>query len=107
MQSGPGLALLEERLTAKNATPDTVGFDPTIIIAIISAIIPLIQNCFQRSPQALRRRLLNRSRLAAAIRRETGVAWPVAFSQADDLFDLAGAATDSELQLLIDDCCRK
>lgn len=103
--SGAGLSLAESRI-AESKRGEGYKFDPTLIIAIISALIPLIANCFNPKPQALRRRFLNRARVAAAIRREQpGLSFQEAFDEADNLFDLADKATDEELQLLINDCC--
>lgn len=102
---GKGFDLLEERYAAR-AARDGVEFDPLIIIAIIGMLVQVIQGCFQRSPQAMRRRLLNRARLAVGLReRMPNLMWVEAFRQADLLFDMADEATDDELQLLITDCC--
>ncbi len=98
---GEGLALLEERLTAKRQAK--AGFDPASIIAIIQAIIAMIGGCKSPTPAQLRRRLGNRARLAAA-GRQAGMSWTEAFSHADDAFDEADKATDPELQTVIDDC---
>ena len=104
MAQGDGLALLEERLVKSKSTGDA-GFDPVTIITIITALIPLIQGCFSPKPQSLRRRFLNRSRVAAAIRRaDMSISFQESFVEADNLFSLADQATNEELQLLIDDC---
>lgn len=103
---GAGLSLLEARL-AEGRTRRGLGIDFITIISIISAIVPLIQGCFNPKPAALRRRLLNRARLAVAIRRENpDLALAQAMSEADAVFDLADQATDAELQMLVDDCCK-
>lgn len=102
--AGEGLALMEKRLTVTKAGPGKVGFDPAIISLIISTIIPIIQGCFKPTPQALRRKFLNRARVAAGLVQNTGQSWSDAFDQSDELFDLAREAKDEELQLLIDDC---
>lgn len=48
----------------------SVGFDPTIILVIIQAIMALFDNCPQPNAAMMKRRgVLARSRLAAAIRR--------------------------------------
>jgi hypothetical protein len=101
---GKGLQLFEERLAASKQG-ENVQFDIAVILAIISAVLPLIMNCFAPKPSMLRRRLGNRARVATAIRRETGMGFFAAMKEADNLFDLAEKATDEELQLLIDDCC--
>jgi hypothetical protein len=103
---GEGLSLLETRLSEGRARRG-LGIDFITIIGIITALLPLIQNCFNPQPQALRRRLLNRARLAVAMRRENpGLTLRQAMDEADAMFDLADKATDAELQLLIDDCCK-
>ncbi len=105
-KQGAGLSLVEERVAASKAS-DGVEFDPTIIIAIISAIIPLIQNCFKPKPQNLRRRFGNKMRVAANLKRECpAMSWDQAIEEAENLFALANKATDAELQMVIDDCCR-
>lgn len=101
---GKGLALLEERLIASKATA-APQFDPTIVIMIITALLPLIQDCFKPKPATLRRRFLNRARVVTSLRRHAGMSWAEAWVEANNLFDLADAASDADLQLLIDDCC--
>lgn len=102
--TGDGVALLRHRLAAAQGDDGRVMFDPTIIVAFLAAILPLIQNCFSPTPKALRRRLGNRLRLALAIGQETGLDWAESRAKADEVFRLADQATDAELQLLIDDC---
>lgn len=108
MATGKGLALLEDRLTESQGVG---AFDPTIVITIIQAIIPLIQSCLHPTPQALRNSKFNRARVAAAIRREArnqgGGApdWDKTFALTDEVFRLAREAKDDELTSLIDDCC--
>lgn len=109
--AGAGLQLLEERLAEDMAADDAENgrsFDPMTIFTIITALLPLIQNCFAPKPSALRRRLFNRSRVANALRREDqSLSWSDSMRKADRLFDLADKATDEELQSLIEDCCNK
>ena len=103
--SGKGLDLLDKRLTDKLAS-NQKEFDPLMIIAIIMAIIQIIQGCLIKNPRFLRFRFLNRTRLAAMIRRHVPeLSWADAFSKADEVFTLADEATDDELKLLVDDCC--
>ena len=100
---GKGLQLLDDRLRESNGM---TAFDPAALIAIIQAIIETIQKCRNPNAKALRRRLLNRPRLAAAIQRNSsGLNWAQALQEADKAFDLADKATEDELKLLIDDCC--
>jgi hypothetical protein len=104
--TGAGLELFESRLTARKVSTRK-AFDPTIIAALIAAVLPLIMNCFNPTPAALRWRLFNRTLVAMAIRRvRRDLSYAQAFVEADILFDLADEATDAELQLLIDDCCK-
>lgn len=107
MEQGKGLQLLEERLTSKlTEGSDAVGFDPLTILTIITALIPLIQGCFNANPKALRRRLFNRSRVATSIRKEAPqIGWAESLRMTDKIFDLADSARDEELQALINDCC--
>jgi hypothetical protein len=103
-EQGKGFALFEERFQAAN--DNTRDFDPTIIITILAALIPLIQQCLANRPSALRRRLLNRPRVVVAIRRERpDLSWSDASKLADQCFDLADKASDAELKLFIKDCC--
>ena len=101
---GKGLQLLDDRLKASNGL---TAFDPAALIAIIQAIIEMVQKCRNPNAKALRRRLLNRARLAAAIQKSyPGLNWAQALQEADKVFDLADMATEDEPRMLIDDCCR-
>jgi len=104
---GEGLQLAEERIAARHAKNGFL-FDPASIIAIITAIMSVLQSCTNPTPRALRRRRVNRARLAAALRQHHNevLAWPQAFEDADELLKLADEANNDELQLLIDDCCK-
>lgn len=99
---GAGFQLMEERLMESKEKK----FDPATILLLITTLIPLIANCFNPTPKVLRRRLGNRARVAASIRRDSNVSWGEAFTQADHCFDCADKVTDEELQLVIDDCCK-
>ena len=102
-QSGDGLALLEQRLLSVRAAERPVGFDPTILIAII---LEVLQMCRNPSPADLRRRPLNRARLAVRIRdKMPGTTYVEAFIQANRVLDLAEKASNKDLELLIADCC--
>lgn len=104
--TGKGLQLLEDRLRQKEAGAEAAGFDIAVIVATIAALVPLIQNCFSPTPRALRRRLFNRARVAAAVRGAApALSWAEGLKKADVILDLAEGATDEELQALIDDCC--
>jgi len=103
---GDGLDLAEERITARQAK-NGMEFDPASIITIITAIMKVLQGCTNPTPRAMRRRMLNRARLASALRQhDNSLPWAQAFQDADELFTLADEAKNEELQLLIDDCCK-
>lgn len=102
--SGQGVALLKHLLTESKTEEGKTSFDPASILAILAAILPLIQNCLKPKPSSLRRRFGNRLRLAVAIQGETGDSWSDSLRQADEVFRLADKASDAELQMLIDDC---
>lgn len=105
MIAGQGLKALQSKLH-KTTTSDNVESDPSIINAIITAIVQLISGCFSPTPYALRRRLGNRVRLANAIHREAAsLSWEESFFKADELFALADQASNADLQAIIDDCC--
>lgn len=80
-----------------------------VILALLPILLPLIQDCFQSNsakPRALRRRFLNRARIASALMRtQSGLDWQDAFDAADDCFDVADAATDADLVEFIE-CCK-
>lgn len=99
-----GIDLLRQRLTAKKSAGE-FGFDPASIIAIITAIVNVIQNCKQPTPANLKRRLFNRAKVAMALMKEdSNLTFFAARAQADELFDMADSASDVELQSLIADC---
>src|SRR5215218_3102316 len=98
-----GLQLLETRLQEKVNEDGVKQFDPMIILTILSALVPLIKNCFMKTPAALRSRVGNRALLRVALRRE-GLDWKDAREKTELLFDLADEATDEELKGLIKDC---
>lgn len=100
--TGQGLDLLETRLTAKKMAKP--GFDPTVIIAIIQAIIAMISGCPKPTTTRLRLKLGNRAALTMRVHAETGASIKDCFEHADDALDLAKEATDPELQSVIDDC---
>lgn len=103
MAVGDSLDLLQAKLTEKSAiAPGAIPFDP---LGIITAIVAAIQGCIKPTPATLKRRLLNRTLLALQIRRQTGASFGQAYSSADAVFDLADAATEDQLQGLIDDAC--
>lgn len=98
------IKLLEDRLAKKISEKEGVGFDPITIIMIIAALIPLIQNCFNASPKALKKRMLNKARIAAALRREAGWSVTECLQKAEWVMDLADEAEDQELAALIEEC---
>lgn len=115
--SGPGafLELFEGRLRAeyqKAREEEGVGFDPTIIIAILSAVLPLIAECFSGpwtsrndAPVRLRDRR-NSLKVAMALRKEApSLSWAQAIRVRKVLHALADDATNEELLGLVADCC--
>lgn len=96
--------LLEERLQSRLSQEGGVMIDPLTIITILAALIPLLINCFSASPRLLRRRVLNRPRLIAALHREGGWTLLECRKYAEAICDLADGATDEELQTLIEEC---
>ena len=104
MASGDGFKLFEERVTKRKQTPNA-AIDLTVIFTILAAIIPLIQGCFNPTSAILKRRFLNRARIAIALRQQDrSLTFAQAFAEADDLLDVANEATDEELTLFIKDC---
>lgn len=108
---GDGIALFQQKLTASKVQEtgdNAVELDPAtiaLIMALLQAAIPMIQQCFTPKPAALRRKFLNRAKLAVNIMRETGLGPVKAFVEADRMLDIAQKASDEELQMVIDDCC--
>lgn len=90
------------QVRSKNGHKGFIDF----LVTILPAVLPLIIECFNPTPAALRRPLFNRARLAAAIRRhDPSVTFAEAFEAADDCFQVAKEATDEELQEFVK-CCR-
>lgn len=103
--NGEGFQLFEDRLAAKVDPSGQAAIDIAAIIALLMAILPMIQNCFKPNSGTLRRRLGNRSRLAAAYRRERPeLTWRESLRAADLAFEAADEAKDEELELFIADC---
>ena len=111
---GNGLSLFEERMMTRVAGDGDGerGFDPTIIITLIAALIPVVIDCFknrttrQRPLGRIRGRLLGRARIAAAYRREQpDLSWAQSLRLADYTFDVADEATEEEVETFIKDCC--
>lgn len=100
--------VLEQRMGDRFAarTGGRAGFDPTIVIGLITVLLPMIQNCFKARPAQLRRRLGNRARLVTGLRRERpDLGWREAAEAVDDLFDVADKAKDEELVEFAAYCC--
>lgn len=103
--NGEGFQLFEDRLAAKVDPSGQAALDIAAIIALIMAILPLIQNCFRPSPSTLRRRFGNRGRFAVAYRRERPeLTWRESLRAVDLAFEVADEAKDEELELFIADC---
>lgn len=108
--TGEGLELLSQRYAESKSSVEGMEFDPATIAMIIAALLPVIQQCFNPKPSTLRRKFLNRAKLARSIwetanDRGMQMSFAQAFKEADGLFDLANRASDDELRLLISDCC--
>lgn len=99
-----GFQLFEDKMASKQSG-DGMKFDPSAIIALIQTIIPLITNCFNKAPASIRRRLGNRSRLIASLRRDANMTWPEAVKTADAVYEVVDDASDAEIQLFVKDCC--
>lgn len=117
VSAGPGafLDLFEQRLRSryeKAREEEGVGFDPTIILAILSAVLPLIADCFNApwtsrtdAPVRLRDRK-NSLRVALAIRREApSLPWATVLRLRKELHAMADDASNEELLGLVADCC--
>lgn len=91
----------QDKMTVRVETDDELKqFDPTIILAILSALIPLLQGCFKPTPASVRR-TIHRPRLTVAIARETGLTLRQAASYSAAVMDVANTATDEELKAFI------
>ncbi len=101
--NGEGISLLEEKLVNKLG----VGFDPTIIFAIIGAVIALFQNCTAASPRDVKRLARwQRPALALEVKRKLPqLKWNECYANADLLVGMATTARDEDIQLFMNDCC--
>lgn len=112
MEKGKATGLFESRMADKLAKDaDLKAFDPMIIITILTAILPMILDCFKRSrgklaPAALRQRLFKIAPVAAAIRRQdSSVGWAESRKMAMACFDVADESSDDEINAFVTDCC--
>lgn len=97
----------EDKLNAKISARARRFFDPSIIGAIIAALLPLLQNCFKPTPQSVRRRFGNRVRLANAIHNQLpNATWSECYEHADDVLAVADEAPDNDVNEFILECCR-
>ncbi len=105
-QPGAGIELLEQRLSVKLG--GLAGFDPTIIISIIMAIVQMISGCKNPTAKALRQRVGNTTPLALLIRRQCDLSNRECAQLAIQVMNLANdpQTKDEELQLLIKDVLR-
>jgi len=98
-----------ERLGAKIAPKGNYGFDPTIIITVIAALIQLFQNCKKPTPTQLKRRgLLVRARLNAALAKEL----PASKNRerallVDDILAVADESDETEVEQFLSACCNQ
>lgn len=97
----------EEKLNVTISARNRRFFDPSIIGAIIAALLPLLQNCFRPNAQSVRRRFGNRVRLANAIHNQLPYAsWSECYEHADDVLQVADEAPDNDVNEFILECCR-
>lgn len=100
-----GSELFEERMAAK-LSGSGVGFDPTIIITLITVLLPLIQNCFKPKPAMLRQRGFTKIRLVHGLREKSpGLSRSDARAIVDAAYEVADDSSDEEVQGFIDECC--
>lgn len=97
MQAGAGHSAFEQRMTKR-------GFDPMVIIGIISAILPLIQGCFKPTPASLKRRA-NLPLVSQALReKDPTLGFIESRRRGRDVLSVLQEAPDEEVQAFIDDC---
>lgn len=100
-----------ERIAGEKLRPefqaDGMEFDPTVILLLIQALLPLLQDCFKKNrnvtPQSLRDRN-NITAVALAVRKVVNVRMVAAFRWARTIHGAADAASDQECKAFIDDC---
>lgn len=92
--------------TAHAAKSRTYGFDPTVIVAIISAIMTLLQNCKKPTPATLKKPgLFGRARLNAEIKREMpDLRQRERADLIDDVIDVANESSDHECERFAQAC---
>lgn len=106
VEPGAGIDLLERRLSEKLGV-QAVEFDPTIIIAIIMAVVQMLGKCPLPTPNKLRQRYGNQTALALYIREQMPKKTNRECAKlATSVFEMADKATDDELALLIEDARR-
>ena len=102
--TGAGFQLFEEKLAAKVDPSGQAALDIAAIIAMLMALLPLIQGCFALKASTLRRRAGNRGRLIAAYRRERPeLTWRESTQAVNLVFEVADEATNEDLELFIAD----
>lgn len=100
-----GSELMEQRLIAK-LSQNGVGFDPTIIITLITVLLPLIQNCFKPKPAMLRRRGFAKIRAIHGLREKSpGLSRRDAEEIVEAGYEVLDESSDEEVQGFIDECC--
>lgn len=96
MTAGAGHQTFEAKMTKR-------GFDPSIIIAIIGALLPLLQNCFKPTPASVRRRA-NLPQIAQALReKDDTVGFLEARRRGKEILEVLREASDEEVQAFIND----
>lgn len=98
---GAGFSAYRSKLAA---ALEAAGFDPTIILTLLTALLPLITSLC--TPKSMRRRLGNRARLVSAFAQAIpSLSFGEAFRIADLHFDVAASASDEDLVAFGADCC--
>lgn len=107
---GSGLEAFE-RYAGEKLRPEFesegMEFDPTIIITILTTILPLILDCFKKGRNPTAATLRDRNNITAvalAIRKATPVRFVAAIRMARKLHEAADAATNAECKAFLDDC---
>ncbi len=99
--------LFSDRVSTSLKT-EIAQFDPLIILMLLAAIIPLIQNCPLININRLRQRFGNRALIVAALKQSHGLANESRAElrkMADAVLDTAEKSSDDELRMFVKECC--
>lgn len=96
MTAGAGHQTFETKMAKR-------GFDPSVIIAIIGALLPLLQNCFKPTPASIRRRA-NLPQIAQALReKDDTVGFFEARRRGKEILEVLRESSDDEIKAFIND----